>query len=93
MAEKLIEFPALSEPVFKKILPIKPVHKKPPFPEVPLRQTNPQKKIPSKESSDRPGPKCSSNRGRPKRLKVLNLTFTVLFMNDAQMAARNRKQH
>jgi hypothetical protein len=25
-------------------------------------------------------------RGRPRRLKVLNLTFTVLFMNDAQMA-------
>ena len=35
MAEKLIELPALSEPVFKKILLIKPVHKKPPFPEVP----------------------------------------------------------
>ena len=35
MAEKLIELLALSEPVFKKILPIKPVHKKPPFPEVP----------------------------------------------------------
>jgi len=25
-AEELIELPALSEPVFKKILPIKPVH-------------------------------------------------------------------
>ena len=34
-AEELIELPALSEPVCKKILPIKPVHKKPPFPEVP----------------------------------------------------------
>jgi hypothetical protein len=35
MAEELIELLALSEPVYKKILPIKPVHKKPPFPEVP----------------------------------------------------------
>ena len=39
MAEELSELPALSELVCKKILPIKPVHKKPPFPEVPLITT------------------------------------------------------
>ena len=49
-------------------------------------QTTRRRKTPSKESSDRPDPRAASSRGRPKRLKVLNLTFTVLFMNDAQMA-------
>ena len=49
-------------------------------------QTNRLKKTPSKASSGRPDPQASSTRGRPRRLKVLNLTFTVLFMNDAQMA-------
>ena len=39
-----------------------------------------------KQSPARQGAQGSSTRGRPKRLKVLNLTFTVLFMNDAQMA-------
>ena len=39
-----------------------------------------------KQSPARQGAQASSTRGRPKRLKVLNLTFTVLFMNDAQMA-------
>ena len=49
-------------------------------------QTNRLKKTPSKASSGRPDPQGSSTRGRPKRLKVLNLTFSVLFLNDAQMA-------
>jgi hypothetical protein len=36
MAEGLSELPALSEPICKKILPIKAVHKKLSFPEVPI---------------------------------------------------------
>ena len=50
-------------------------------------QTNRRGKTPCKQlpSTDRRG-KGSSTRGKPKRLKVLNLTFTVLFLNDAQMA-------
>jgi hypothetical protein len=36
MAEGLSELPALSEPICKKILPIKAVHKKLSFPEVPF---------------------------------------------------------
>ncbi len=39
-----------------------------------------------KQSPARQGAQASSTRGRPRQLKVLNLTFTVLFMNDAQMA-------
>ena len=38
MAEGLSELPALSEPICKKILPIKAVHKKLSFPEVPLKE-------------------------------------------------------
>ncbi len=49
-------------------------------------QTNRRRKTPSKVSSGRPDRRASSTRGRPRRLKVLNLTFNVLFMNDAQMA-------
>ena len=50
-------------------------------------KTNRRVKTPYKEQprTDRRG-KGSSTRGRPKRLKVLSLTFTVLFMNDTQMA-------
>ncbi len=50
-------------------------------------QTNRRKKTQCKQSpkSDSRG-KASSTRGRPRRLKVLNLTFTVLFLNDAHMA-------
>ena len=50
-------------------------------------QTNRRRKTQCKQSpsTDSRG-KASSTRGRPRRLKVLNLTFTVLFLNDAQMA-------
>ncbi len=49
-------------------------------------QQNPKSKTRCKPSCDNKGAQASSTRGRPKRLKVLNLTYNVLFLNDAQMA-------
>ena len=49
-------------------------------------QTNRRGKTRCKQSPARQGAQGSSTRGRPRRLKVLNLTFTVLLLNDAQMA-------
>ena len=39
-----------------------------------------------KQSPARQGAQGSSTRGRPRRLKVLNLTFNVLFLSESQMA-------
>ena len=50
-------------------------------------QANHRKKTQCKPSPDTdPRGKASSTRGRPKRLKVLNLTFNVLFLKEVQMA-------
>ena len=49
-------------------------------------QRKDQGKTRCRQSCVRQGTQGSSIRGRPKRIKVLNLTFTVLFMNNAQMA-------
>ena len=49
-------------------------------------QRKDQGKTRCRQSCARQETQASSTRGRPKRIKVLNLTYKVLFLDDSQMA-------